>query len=303
MTNTSALARPINSMTLEEIAAASFLARYTGETRAMYLADLRIFFDWCAVNGVRPLEATRLHLELFARYLEDDRHNAPASVHRRLSTLKGFYRIACADDRIIKSPAEYLRMPKVLYDETRALGLDRMELGHLIAIARASTPIDGALISLMGLLGLRVSEACGVQIEDFAETERGHRVLHLTGKGAKPATIPIPVPVLRTLEAAAGDRKTGPLITRRDGKQMDRNTAYRRVHTLARKAGLSAKVHPHTLRHAAITAALDAGAPLRDAQIFARHSDPRTTTRYDRGRRNLDRHASYLVASFIAGAA
>jgi integrase len=155
----------------------------------------------------------------------------------------------------------------------------------------------------MGLLGLRVSEACNVNVEDFRDTERGHRVLRLTGKGGKPATIPIPVPVLRTLEAAAGERTSGPLITRKNGRQMDRNAAYRRIHSLARKAGLSDKVHPHSLRHAAITAALDAGAPLRDAQIFARHSDPRTTTRYDRARGNLDRHASYLVASFIAGAA
>jgi hypothetical protein len=43
--------------------------------------------------------------------------------------------------------------------------------------------------------------------------------------------------------------------------------------------------------------------PLRDVQIAARHADPRTTTRYDRARENLDRHASYIVTAFIAGAA
>jgi hypothetical protein len=47
----------------------------------------------------------------------------------------------------------------------------------------------------------------------------------------------------------------------------------------------------------------DAGVPLRDVQIAARHADPRTTTRYDRARNNLDRHASYIVAAFIAGGA
>ena len=50
------------------------------------------------------------------------------------------------------------------------------------------------------------------------------------------------------------------------------------------------------------TAALDAGVPLRDVQIAARHSDPRTTTRYDRARNKLDRHASYIVTAFVAGA-
>lgn len=292
-----------NSMKEEELAALSFLSRYTGETRDLYIGDLRIFFEWCRVNGIQPLSAQRVHVEFFARYLEDERGNGPASVHRRLSTVKGFYRIALADDRITKDPTIFLRMPKVIYDETRTLGLDRMELGRLVQTARESSPTDGALISLMGLMGLRVSETCNVQIEDFSTTVRDHHVLRLVGKGGKPATMPLPIPVMRALKACAGERTSGPLLLSVSGKQMDRRTAYRRVRTLARKAGLPAGVHPHTLRHAAITAALDAGAPLRDAQIFARHSDPKITIRYDRGRGNLDRHAAYLVASFVAGAA
>jgi hypothetical protein len=54
-------------------------------------------------------------------------------------------------------------------------------------------------------------------------------------------------------------------------------------------------VHPHMLRAAFIMAALDAGVPLRDVQIGARHADPRTTTIYDRRRQNFDRHAAYAV--------
>jgi integrase/recombinase XerD len=304
MQNTTAIAPIFNPrMTEEEIAALSFLARYAGDTRTLYLSQLRILFEWCQANGLKPLELTRVHLEFFARYLEEERGNAPSTVHGSLSTVKGFFRIALADERITKDPTIHLRMPKVQYDETRALGLDRMELGRLITTARASSPTDAALVSLMGLMGLRVTEACSVKIEDFSSEIRGHHVLQLVGKGGKPATMPVPVPVMRTLNAAAGDRTSGALILRASGEPMDRRAAYARIKTLARKAGLSDRVHPHTLRHAAITAALDAGAPLRDAQIFARHSDPRITTRYDRGRQNLDRHASYLVSSFIAGAA
>ena len=58
-----------------------------------------------------------------------------------------------------------------------------------------------------------------------------------------------------------------------------------------------------TLRHAFITAALDAGVPLRDVQEAASHADPRTTMRYDRARTSLDRHATYIVAADVAGAA
>ena len=55
------------------------------------------------------------------------------------------------------------------------------------------------------------------------------------------------------------------------------------------------------MRAAFITAALDAGVPLRDVQIAARHADPRTTTIYDRRRHNFDRPAAYVVLDFVAG--
>jgi integrase/recombinase XerD len=67
-------------------------------------------------------------------------------------------------------------------------------------------------------------------------------------------------------------------------------------------SNLSASQRTHTLRHAFITAALDAGVPLRDVQEAASHADPRTTIRYDRARGSLDRHATYIVAAYVAGA-
>jgi hypothetical protein len=70
----------------------------------------------------------------------------------------------------------------------------------------------------------------------------------------------------------------------------------------ARDAGLDKHVTPHSLRHAFITAALDAGVPPRDVQEAASHAEPRTTMRYDRGGQSLDRHATYIVATFVAGA-
>jgi integrase len=63
----------------------------------------------------------------------------------------------------------------------------------------------------------------------------------------------------------------------------------------------SAASTPHMLRAAFIMAALDAGVPLRDVQLAARHADPRTTTIYDHRRQNFDRHAAYVVVAFVAG--
>lgn len=288
-----------------EIAAMGYLARYNGSTRETYRVSLKVLWDWCALMNVDVLNGMRRPiLEMFARYLEDERGNAPVTVAMRLSIIKGFYSFAEIDGYIEKSPATHLRMPRVYKDESRTLGLDRMELGSLIQAARASDPQDAALITLMGMLGLRVSEACSVKIEDYQHIERGHRVLRIIGKGGKPATIPLPVPVLRAMDAAAGDRTSGPLLLRkRSGEPMNRKAAALAVERLCRGAGIEKQISPHGLRHSFVTACLDAGVPLRDVQIAARHSDPRITARYDRARHNHDRHAVHTVTAFLAGAA
>lgn len=276
MSNQSAVVRPepFDRFSGAHLAAAGFLARYSGRTREAYAADLRGYLAWCTTRQLDVFTATRPHIELYVRWLEEERYLAPATVARR---------------------------PRVSPD-SQALGLDRMQLGALVAVARASGPMDAALITLLGLLGLRVSEACSVNLEDFG-SERGHRTLHITGKGGKPALIPLPPPVARTLDLGAAERPGGPLLLTRTGRRMDRYAATRIVRRLAKKASIEHHIGCHSLRHSYITAALDAGVPLRDVQIAARHADPRTTTRYDRARGNLDRHANYVVAAFIAGSA
>ena len=74
------------------------------------------------------------------------------------------------------------------------------------------------------------------------------------------------------------------------------------VRRLARTAGVNAwgQLSPHSLRHSAITFALDAGVALRDVQDYAGHKDPRTTRRYDHSRDSLDRNAAYTVAAYLA---
>ncbi len=204
------------------------------------------------------------------------------------------------DGLVEHSPAELVRRPKIDTEST-TLGLDRTELGAFIAQGAAGSPVDHALACLLGLLGLRVSEACGINIEDLA-IERGHRTVTVLGKGSKLALIPLPPRVARAVDLAAGERSSGPLLLAQSGLRLNRHAATRIVRRLAKKAGITKAISPHSLRHSFITAALDAGVPLRDVQIAARHSDPRTTTRYDRARHNLDRHASYIVTAFIAGA-
>ncbi|WP_420846572.1 tyrosine-type recombinase/integrase [Nocardioides jishulii] len=93
---------------------------------------------------------------------------------------------------------------------------------------------------------MRASEAAAVRIEDYADTLRGHRVLHLVGKGNKPATMPITIPVLRVLEACRGQRSDGPLVLRpTTGKPIDRRDVYRMVVRIAKVAGIPRHISPH----------------------------------------------------------
>ena len=178
-----------------------------------------------------------------------------------------------------------------------------IEAVHRLRIAAGLAPsAEHTLISLLALNGLRVPEATGADIEHLG-LERGHRTLVINRKGGKVVTIPLAPRTARAIDLAIGERTDGPLFLSPDGRRLDRHGAARIVRRVTRRAGITKPVSPHTLRHAFITAALDAGVPLRDVQEAASHADPRTTIRYDRARTSLDRHATYIVTAFITGAA
>ena len=295
----------------ERTALAGFLAGYSGLTRDAYTLDLRQYTSWCAQHGLQLFTARRADIECFGRDMESH-GRARATIARRLSTVAGFYRYAVEEDLLEHSPAAHVRRPRLDY-ESHAVGLDRNEVGSLLVAAGLGTAAEHALISLLAINGLRISEALGADIDKLG-LERGHRTLTVLRKGGKIVTIPLAPRTARAIDLAIGERLEGPIFLRADDGRMDRHCAGRIVRRVARRAGrivrrvarragLVKKISPHTLRHAFITAALDAGVPLRDVQEAASHADPRTTMRYDRGRVSLDRHATYIVAAYLAGAA
>jgi integrase/recombinase XerD len=216
-----------------QVAAASFLARYSGRTLEAYRQDLRGFFQWAADHDVPVLAATRPQIELWRGSMEE-RGLAASTIDRRLSTVCGFYRFAHIDGRIGSNPAEYVRRPQVHPSDAR--GLDRTELGMFLAAADHYDSSHQALAVLLGLNGLRVSEACETNVEDLA-VERGHRILRITGKGNKPATIPLVPRTARTIDLVVGQRHEGPILRRRDGQRLDRRTAHRWVRSIGKRAG------------------------------------------------------------------
>lgn len=281
-------------------AVAAYLARYKGQTRVHAESDLRSFLTWCRTHGLDPLAAERVHIELFLRWMQEVGHYQPSTVSRRLSVLAGFYRTCVFDGVLDRSPAEYVRRPRVPA-ESPTLGLTHLQFEAMLTAARDSANShDFALVAMLGLLGLRIFEATGADIVDLTDVH-GHRVLHVHGKGDKVVDVPLPPAVARAIDLAVGERTGGPILRSRTGNRMDRHAATRRLKALAKTAGVTTvRMHPHMLRHTYVTTMLDAGIDLRDVQIAARHADPRTTMRYDRARNNLDRHANYILAAFMA---
>jgi site-specific recombinase XerD len=282
------------------LAMAAYLARFAGSSREHTGSDLRCYIAWCAERGLDPLAARRPHLELYIRWMQEIRRYMPSTVSRRFSVVAGFYRTCVIDNILEHSPAEHVRRPAVP-PESPTLGFTHLQFEAMLTAARdSSDPCDFALVAMLGLLGLRIFEATGADITDLGE-EHGHRVLRVCGKGTKVVLIPLPPAVGRAIDRAAGTRNCGPILLNSRGTRMDRHAATRRLRRLADVASVRiARAHPHMLRHTFVTTMLDAGVDLRDIQIAARHADPRTTMRYDRARKNLDRHPNYILAAYMA---
>jgi integrase len=138
------------------------------------------------------------------------------------------------------------------------VGLDRNELGAILVQAGLASARDHALACLLALNGLRVSEGLGADIGDLG-LERGHRTLKIRRKGGKVVTVPLAPRTARTPDLCIGERAAGPIFVAHDGSRLDRHAAARVIRRLARKAGITKRVGPHTLRHAFITAVFSSG--------------------------------------------
>ena len=206
----------------EKLAVAGFLAGYSGLTHDAYALDLRQFTGWCIEHHLRLFEARRADIELFGRDMEAH-GRARSTIARRLCTVAGLYRYAVEEDLLEHSPAVHVRRPKQDYD-SHAVGLDRNEVGALLVAAGLGAPLEHALISLLAINGLRVSEAIGADVEALG-IERGHRTLTILRKGDKIVTIPLAPRTARAVDLAVGERAAGPIFLRDDGRRLDHHGA------------------------------------------------------------------------------
>jgi integrase len=138
------------------------------------------------------------------------------------------------------SPAARVRRPRLDY-ESHATALDRNEAGALLVAAGLGAAAGHALISLLGLNGLRVPEAIGAGIEHLG-LERGHRTLVITRKGGEVVAIPLAPRTARAIDLAIGERTAGPLFPTADGKRSGRHGAARIVRRVTPDRPISGQV-------------------------------------------------------------
>ncbi len=187
--------------------------------------------------------------------------------------------------------------------ESHAVALDRNELGALLVAAGLGPPTEHALISLLALNGLRVSEATSADIEHLG-LERGHRTLTITRKGSKVVTIPLAPRTARAIDLATGERCDGPIFLAADGRRLDRHGAGAdRPQSFAPCGDRQGRHAPHAAagvhhRRAVLMRGCHCATSRKLPLMLIR--GPRSDTT---GPGSLDRHATYIVAAYIAGAA
>jgi integrase/recombinase XerD len=258
-----------------------------GNTLLAYGRDLDRFSQWVAGGGLSSyLEPSLRDLSHYLEFLRAEKL-APPSIARHLVSLKVFYRFLRLEERtsestveLLSSPSLWERIPHVLSPESvtklldSPLPIDRYYLR------------DRAIVETLYATGSRASEVVGLKMEDLYLDSAFCKCL---GKGSKQRIVPLGRPALTALRAYLEGQRPRLVRTATDapwvfvsrgGRALTREMLWVLVKKYARRAGLSGKVSPHTLRHSFATHLLAGGADLRTVQELLGHANIRTTQQY-----------------------
>lgn len=297
---------------------AAFALDLSPRTRKAYAADLAEFFALLG-RGSRNVADLRLvtpaHVAQYAAHIarRDGAGNMTnaATVARKLSSVRSAFNWLRACGAVEANPAAFVRSPRVSAQSPRQ-GLSRTEARALVdAVSGQGVKAlrDRAILLVMLYGGLRRAEVASLRIGDLYE-ERGYSVAHVRGKGGKVRTVPLKPEAMRAVAEylalagrTSGDAQASlfvPTRGNRKGSSLEAPLApvavWRIVRAAAAQAGITKRISPHSLRHTAITLALDGGAKVERVQAFAGHSDPKSTIRYLRTAENLDQSAAHAIS-------
>lgn len=272
-------------------------------------AQVRLFLDFCRMEkGLAPNSVTSyaLDLERFAAFSGGGDAAVPEtaehvqayvdslyaggmsgrSVARHLTTIRNFYRHLQRERVMEHNPTELMASPKM----GKALPhyLNAGDLERLLAAPAADKPLglrDRAMLQLVYASGLRVTELCGVELNDLNLT-LGY--LRVTGKGNKQRLVPMGQTAMTAIEsyitggrpAILQGRASRYLFVTGRGSKMTRQAFWKLLAAHGKACGLFHNLSPHVLRHTFATHLLEGGADLRSVQTMLGHADIGTTQIY-----------------------
>jgi integrase/recombinase XerD len=273
----------------------SFAGQISDNTRRAYTSDLCSFFGVDSMDRLNAEDLGRITVEqviayrnsLLARY-------KPATVARKMSSLRSLFDFLCSTGLLRKNPAtsKLARSPKVSQDSNTA-GLTQEEAELLLRQPDRSTQLgkrDYAILLLMITAGLRRSEVVSVKKSNIFQVG-SHYVMLVTGKGGKVEQIKLKPGTYTAIFEYGNTHNRDEMFLNRYGKPMSAQSVWDLVEKYCHKAGIEKNTTPHSLRHTFVTLAIDNGASLVKVQAAARHADPKTTIRYFRNKHNLDDNA------------
>lgn len=217
----------------------------------------------------------------FLSHLQVEKY-ASSSICRMLVALKVFFRFLKRERVISVDLGCYFETPKIWQLIPEVLQIE--EIDALLAQPKRDNRIgsrDKAILELLYATGMRVSELCGLCLNDLSDT-----FVKVRGKGKKERMIPVGKQAIDAVDhyllhyRGEVREENGPLFVTSSGKKIDRMTVWRQVKIYAKKAGIQKSISPHTLRHSFATHLLERGADLRLIQDMLGHEDIGTTDRY-----------------------
>ena len=260
-------------------------------TQRAYLADLRSLFRFLDERAPGcGLEA--LSLPVLRSWLGAQAAGGVArtTLARRTSAVKTFTAWATRRGLLTTDPASRLQVPKAKRTLPAVLRQDQALAAMAAAVlgAEQRDPIalrDRLIVELLYATGIRVSELCGLDVDDV---DTGRNLLRVLGKGNKHRTVPIGRPALAAIKDWLADGRphlvvsdSGPgLLLGPRGRRLDPRQARTVVHQTVGAVDGAPDIGPHGLRHSAATHLLEGGADLRVVQELLGHSTLATTQLY-----------------------
>jgi integrase/recombinase XerC/integrase/recombinase XerD len=253
------------------------------KTRRAYAIDSAQLAEWASGRGIEPSAVDFRTLRRYAASLSED-GQAPATVARKLASLRGLFRAQVELGLRDENPADLLSAPKRPQRLPRVL--KPSEVAELLDRIPATTPLeirDRALFELAYASGLRAEELVSLEVHSLDFDAESVRV---EGKGGKTRVVPFGEHARNALErylararpALIDDRSTVALFVSRSGRRLSTSDVRRRLRTWSRHAG----THPHALRHSFATHLLEGGADVRAIQELLGHASVSTTQVYTR---------------------